>query len=245
MIQTTPELTIDDLAQRVGMSVRNLREWRTLGLLPPARMRGRNGFYDEAVVERVRGIQKLHAEGFTLELIRRMLETSGESGDDVMRFARALRAPFRDKAPPLVDVDAWSARWGRARKKDLDRAVAIGLLRRRDDGRLEYTSARLAEIMDVLHGLGLTLAQALDAGAEIRAHADAIADLFERLWLEHVWQPFLDKGMPESELPALQAALARVQPAAVDAVMATFTAAMEAKIEQGIAREIGRAGGAA
>src|SRR3954462_8490403 len=194
MIQTASELTIDDLARRVGMSVRNLREWRTLGLLPAARMRGRNGFYDEAIVDRVRGIQKLHAEGFTLELIRRMLEAGGESGDDVMGLARALPAPFRDKAPPLVDMDGWTERWGRARKKDLDRVVAIGLLRRRDDGRLEYTSTRLAEIMDVLHGLGLTLAQELDVGAEIRPHADAIADLFERLWLDHVWQPFLDKG---------------------------------------------------
>ena len=29
-------LTIDELARRVGMTVRNLREWRTLGLLPAA-----------------------------------------------------------------------------------------------------------------------------------------------------------------------------------------------------------------
>ena len=28
------DLTIDELARRVGMTVRNLREWRALGLLP-------------------------------------------------------------------------------------------------------------------------------------------------------------------------------------------------------------------
>src|SRR3954451_20372101 len=239
----TPLLTIDDLAQRVGMSVRNLREWRTLGLLPPAQMRGRNGFYGEEVVERVRGIQKLHAEGFTLELIRRMLEASGDSGDDIMRFARALRAPFRDNAPPAVDMDEWTERWGRTKAKDLDRAVALGLLRRRDDGRLEYTSSRIAEIMAVLHGQGLKLGQALDASAEIRVHADAIADVFERLWLTHIWEPFVAKEMPESELPALQAALGQVQPVAVDAVIAIFTTAMEAKVEESIAREVRRARG--
>ncbi|MGH7856147.1 MAG: MerR family transcriptional regulator, partial [Candidatus Binatia bacterium] len=38
-------LTIDELAKGVGMTVRNLREWRTLGLLPPAEMRGRVGYY--------------------------------------------------------------------------------------------------------------------------------------------------------------------------------------------------------
>jgi len=236
-----PTLTIDDLARRVGMSVRNLREWRTLGLLPPAQMRGRNGFYSEAVVERIRGIQKLHAEGFTLELIRRMLEASGESGDDIMRFARALRAPFRDNAPPPVDLDEWAERWGRPKRKELERAVEIGLLRRRPDGELEYTSSRMAEIMAVLHGLGMTLAQTLDATAEIRAHADAVADLFEGVWLERIWEPFIEAGMPESELPRLQAALADVQPVAVDAVMGICTAAMEAKVERSIAREVHRA----
>jgi DNA-binding transcriptional MerR regulator len=239
--QDIPLLTIDDLARRVGMSVRNLREWRTLGLLPPARMRGRNGFYSEAIVERVRGIQKLHAEGFTLELIRRMLEASGESGDDIMRFARAVRAPFRDNAPPSVDLAEWADRWGSARKKDLSRAVELGLLRRREDGELEYTSSRIAEITELLHSLGLTIEEVLDASGEIRAHADGIADLFERVWLEHIWQPFVDAGMPDSELPALQDSLAQVQPAALDAVIAIFTAAMESKIEQSIAREVQRA----
>src|SRR3954470_4127751 len=86
-------LTIGDLADRVGMTVRNLREWRTLGLLPPAEIRGRVGYYDDAVVSRVEGIQRLQSEGFTLELIRRILDASGDLGDEVMRLAGALRAP--------------------------------------------------------------------------------------------------------------------------------------------------------
>ena len=56
------------------MTVRNLREWRTLGLLPAAQMRGRIGYYDASVEARIKEIQQLHADGFTLELIRRMLE---------------------------------------------------------------------------------------------------------------------------------------------------------------------------
>ena len=55
------------------MTVRNLREWRTLGLLPPAEIRGRVGYYDESVVERIEGVKQLQAEGFPLDLIRRML----------------------------------------------------------------------------------------------------------------------------------------------------------------------------
>src|SRR4029077_21034473 len=115
-MSTRSALTIDELSREVGMTVRNLREWRTLGLVPPAEIRGRVGYYDPAIVERIPAIQKLHAEGFTLELIRRMIETGGE---DVRRFPGALRAPFRDEHPPLVDLGEWAERWGSADPDDL------------------------------------------------------------------------------------------------------------------------------
>lgn len=37
------DLTIDQLAQRVAMTARNIREWQTLGLVPPPEKRGRVG----------------------------------------------------------------------------------------------------------------------------------------------------------------------------------------------------------
>src|SRR5258706_7273271 len=84
-------LTVDELADRVGMTVRNIREWRTLGLLPLAELRGRVGYYQPDVVERVERIKRLHSEGFTLELISRMLD----AGDEVMRLAETLREAVR------------------------------------------------------------------------------------------------------------------------------------------------------
>jgi DNA-binding transcriptional MerR regulator len=233
-------LTIDELAGRVGMTVRNLREWKTLGLLPAAEMHGRVGYYDESVVALVEQIQKLHAEGFPLELISRMLESAGDSAGDVMRLADALRAPFRESAPPLVDVEELRHRWGSRVDEGIARACEVGLMRERPDGRLEYTSARVAEIGDQLHGLGLTMGETLNATADIRRHLDAIAEVFEGVWRNHVWEPFVSAGSPEGGLGAVEATVAAVQPMATDAVMALFTVAMEARIEQGIARELQR-----
>jgi len=190
--------TIDDLAQRVGMTVRNLREWKTLGLLPRAEMRGRVGYYDDAVVERIEGIKKLHADGFTLELIRRMLDAAGDSGDEVMRFADQLRAPYRD----------------------------------------ESTAERIARVGETLRTIGMDDAEIQAAYEEIREHADGLAALFERVWLEHIWKPFVEAGTPEDELPQLQETLSRVQPLALEAVTAIFTLAMESRIEQSIDREV-------
>jgi DNA-binding transcriptional MerR regulator len=191
-------LTVDELAERVHMSVRNLREWKTLGLLPPAEMRGRVGYYSPEVVARVERIKRLHSEGFTLELISRMLDAGGDAGDEVMQLAETLRAPVRE------------------------------------------TEERMAEIAVSLQELGLPVDDFLEASAEIRGHTERIAAIFERVWLESIWQPFVDAGMPESELPRIQKTAASVKPLALDTVVALFTSAMEAQIEGGIARELAR-----
>jgi DNA-binding transcriptional MerR regulator len=195
-------LTVDELAERVGMTVRNLREWRTLGLLPLAEMRGRVGYYQPDVVERVERIKRLHGEGFTLELIGRMLD----AGDEVMRLAETLREPFRAGAG--TDEQA--------------------------------TKNRIAEIAASLQELGLSIDDFLDATVKVRAHTEQIAAIFEQVWLDSVWQPFIDAGMPESELPRIQETAAKVKPLALDAVIALFASAMDAQIESGIARELGR-----
>ena len=38
-------LTLDQLTERVGMSVRNVRFYTTKGLVPPPLRRGRSGYY--------------------------------------------------------------------------------------------------------------------------------------------------------------------------------------------------------
>jgi DNA-binding transcriptional MerR regulator len=244
--QGGPEpLTIDELARAVGMTVRNLREWRALGLLPAPEMKGRVGYYDATQVARIESIQQLRTAGFTLELIRRLLESSGDLADDALRFAGAMRAPFRDEHPPLVDLEALARDWGVADPDMLRRAVELGLMRERHDGQYEFTSARVARVGEALNRLGLSADETLDATAEIRAHADGVADLFHRVWMQQVWQPFVAAGMPDEQWPHIKATLEEVQPLALDAVIGLFGVAMEAKIEEGIAGEVERAGGGA
>ncbi len=199
-------ITIDELSERVGMTVRNLREWKTLGLLPAPEMRGRVGYYSPAVVARVERVQQLHEEGFTLELIGRMLDAGGDAGDEVMRLAGTLRA----RLPGAPETGETAA----------DRFARIG--------------ASLAD-------LGLTVEQVAGATAQVQAHAEGIAEVFEQVWMENIWEPFVEAGMPEAELPRIQETAARVRPLALDAVVAIFTVAMDAQIEQGIARELERA----
>jgi hypothetical protein len=99
----------------------------------------------------------------------------------------------------------------------------------------------VARVGEALNRLGLSADETLDATAEIRAHADGVADLFHRVWMRHVWEPFVEAGLPDDQWPQIRATLAEVQPLALDAVVGLFGVAMEAKIEAGIAGEVERA----
>ena len=74
MATADASLTIDQLAQKTGMTVRNLRAHQSRGLLPPPEVRGRTGFYGAEHIARVELIKELQADGFNLDLIRKLLD---------------------------------------------------------------------------------------------------------------------------------------------------------------------------
>src|SRR5919197_396691 len=105
-------MTIDELARRTGMTVRNIRAHQSRGLVPPPDVRGRTGYYGDDHVARIELIKELQADGFNLEAIRRLLEGAGGSGSEVLSFSRALRAPFEDEQPEILDMREMAERWG-------------------------------------------------------------------------------------------------------------------------------------
>src|SRR5215210_4201841 len=105
-------MTIDELARRTGMTVRNIRAHQSRGLVPPPQVRGRTGYYGDEHVARIELIKELQADGFNLEAIRRLLERAGGSSAEVLNFSRALRAPFEDEQPEVAMADELAERWG-------------------------------------------------------------------------------------------------------------------------------------
>ena len=70
-------LTVDQLAERTGMSVRTIRFYASKGLIPAPRLRGRTGLYDAAHRARLELIGELTGLGFTLAAIERQLDFHG------------------------------------------------------------------------------------------------------------------------------------------------------------------------
>ena len=229
---TQDELTIDELAHRTGMTVRNIRAHQSRGLVPPPEVRGRTGYYGPEHVARIELIRELQGEGFNLEAIRRLMSDSAGSSSEVLRFTRALREPFEDEEPVIVDGAELAERFGSTDPKVLEKAQRLGILRPLGDGRFEEMSPRLARAGEELARLGVPAEVAIETVARVRRHADGVARAFVRLFLEQVWKPFDEAGRPEEQWPEVREALERLRPLASESLLAVFQLAMGDEVDK-------------
>src|SRR5215216_9888 len=234
-------MTIDELARRTGMTVRNIRAHQSRGLVPPPDVRGRTGYYGDDHVSRIELIKELQADGFNLESIRKLLETAGGSSSEVRDFSRMLRAPFEDEQPEIVSAEEMAERWGGALDPRLmARGEKLGMFRDLGEGSYEVLSPRLQRAGMELAELGVPPEVALEVASQVRTSARRVARVFIDLFLENVWEPFNAAGRPEEDWPKVRDALERLRPLASEALLSIFQQVMSETVEEVTGREIQR-----
>ena len=237
------QLTIDELARQVGMTVRNVRAYQSRGLLPPPEIVGRTGFYGPEHVDRLELVKDLQAQGFSLELIKRTLDRAPGAHAEVLSFTRAVAEPFGDEQPELIQGDELAGRWSDEVTPELvARVEKLGFVRPVGDGRYEILSPRLQQVSEELAGLGIPLATAVDITATVKRHAQAVANAYVALFLEHVWRPFERAGEPEERWGEVRESLDRLRPMAVESLAAIFGIVMTQTVEKALERELSRLG---
>ncbi|HSI80810.1 MAG TPA: MerR family transcriptional regulator [Solirubrobacterales bacterium] len=238
-------MTIDELARETGMTVRNIRAHQSRGLLAPPEVRGRTGYYGEGHLRRVRLIQELQGDGFSLKLIKRLVDSAGDLGDEVLRFTHAVRRPFGSAAAREIDAAELTKRWGTADSDLLRRAIELGIVRERDDGTLVEPNPRLGRVTSELAAIGIPAEAALAAGTELKRHAQGVSEVFVELFLEQVWEPFERAGMPAERWPEIRDALERLRPLAAESLLAFFELEMTEAAERAFGPRVDRISGAA
>ena len=233
-----PELTIDQLAAAVGMTVRTVRSYTTRGLLPPPRLRGRTGLYGSEHLARLSILRQMLDSGYSLSAAEQVLASAptGVSAPGLDVF-RALLSPYDDETPEVADRQVLAARLGvRLDDELIARLTALGLARPLPDGRLELLSPLLVRAGLQLAALGIGVPRVLDATAELGTHAHAMAEVCVRLFREDIWEPFVRAGAPDDGWPAVREALDRALPVASQAVLVIFRRALAEAISAAITR---------
>jgi DNA-binding transcriptional MerR regulator len=225
-------LTVEQLAYETGMSVRNIRNHQSRGLLPPPEVRARVGYYGPDHVARLRLIQEMQAEGFKLSAISRLIGEHGADADRFVGLRQAVTAPFATEAPEVYSREELAEKFGTDDDKLLGRAQKLGLLVDLGEERFEAPSPALIRAAEEVLGMGIEIPAALAVIEKLERNAQSSARTFVNLFVDELWKPFDDAGRPEEGWEELIAAIGRLRPLAFDALNATFRLTLTTEIEK-------------
>jgi DNA-binding transcriptional MerR regulator len=226
------ELTIEQLAHETGMSVRNIRNHQSRGLLPPPEVRARIGYYGPDHVARLRLIQEMQAEGFKLSAIERLIGEHGVDADRLVGLRQAVTAPFAIEAPEVMTREELAERFGVDDDRLLAKAQKLGVLIALGEERYEAPSPALLRAAEDVLGRGISLSSALDVIEKLNRSSKSAARAFVNLFLEELWKPFDQAGRPDERWPEITEAIEQLRPLASDAFNATFRLILTEEIEK-------------
>ncbi len=232
------DLTVEQLAAAVGMSVRNIRNHHTRGLLPPPEVRARVGYYSSEHVARLRLILDLQADGFNLAAIERLLSGSDGLAERLLGLRRAVTTPFEPEQPELITTTELAERFGELSAKDAERVRKLKLLVPLGDDRFEAPSPALLRAAGQVVALGIPMHAALVLVERMSRDCDSVSRDFTKLFLRELWQPFDEAGQPDEGWDELIEGVDSLRPLASEALLALFKLRMTAQLEQAFGKVI-------
>jgi DNA-binding transcriptional MerR regulator len=220
-------LTIDELARAAGTTVRNVRVYQDRGLLPPPERRGRLGLYGPDHLRRLRLVLRMLGRGYPLAAIRELVEAWEEQRDiaSVLGLEEAITAPYQTEGPRRLPA----ARFRELLAGDevaAARAVETGLAQLDGDD-VVIPNPRFFDVGLELLAEGFPPRAMVDVAAEIAKAMDHVAQLCVSFVGDHLWQGFVDAGMPAADAERVAGVIQRMRPRAQAAADAALAEAME------------------
>ncbi len=193
----TARWRVGELAQRCGISVDTVRFYQKWGLLPPPDRAGRVAFYGPGHEERLARIRGLQAQGFSLAVIRRLL--NGELQPADMPLVTAVTEADAGDADRASFSLAEVAERANVSFVLVEAVANEGLMvPRLHHGESRYTEADVEMVRAAIRLLetGLPLPELL---AIARRYHDATREFAQgavEMFDEYVRRPLLDADLP-------------------------------------------------
>jgi DNA-binding transcriptional MerR regulator len=222
----------------VGMSVRNIRNHHTRGLLPAPEVRARVGYYNADHVARLRLILEMQADGFNLASIERLLSGSDGVAERLLGLRNAVTAPFEPETPEFITAEELAKRFGEVSGKDFERVRKLKLLVPLGDDRFEVPSPALLAAAEEVTALGIPLHAALVLVERMNRDCESISRAFTKLFIRELWEPFEHAGRPDERWEELTDAVNSLRPLASEALLALFKQRMTSELEQAFGKVI-------
>ena len=248
-----PDMTVDELAARTGVSVRNIRAYQTAGLMPPPRLQGRVAFYDAEHQGKLELIRDLRQQGFRLEAIRAMLLDTPDGAWSEYALISGLFSTtfFTVEKPQRKAISEMAAHWATsATPEQKARLSQNGLYRPIGPDEVEMLSPALERIGIQLAELDVPLDTVLDLQDKLIDHSRAIAKVYvEQLFLtllKNLASSAQDQR-PSGKAPDVRLAetmkslFERLRPLAIGSVSAAFPVILQQEFDRAVHKAMKKA----
>jgi DNA-binding transcriptional MerR regulator len=221
------ELTIDELAQTAGTTVRNVRVYQDRGLLPPPERRGRLGVYGPDHLRRLRLVLRMLDRGYPLAAIRELIEAWEDRRDiaSVLGLEEAITAPYQDEGPRRLPATRFRELLG-GDEVAAARALETGLAQVDGDD-VVVPNPRFFDVGLDLLAEGFPPRAMVELAARIADAMDEVAQMCVSFVDEQLWRRFVDAGMPAEDAERVTGVIQRMRPRAQAAADAALAEAME------------------
>lgn len=226
---------IDDLARTTKTTVRNIRAYQERGLLHPPTRTGRNAFFDDSHVARLKLINSMLDRGYTSGHIREMLHAwkSGKSLGDVLGIEQAL-APTPHDPPATMGLVAARELSGSA--EDLRLFVDAGLVEL-SGNRANVLRPQLLAAFAEMRTYGMSNATLLQIHREVEPLVDEITQRLVSVGVAHLSGFFdFDAVQTSNDVSELVTMLIRFRTLATSSVTATLDSSIERTVEDLLAQ---------
>jgi DNA-binding transcriptional MerR regulator len=237
------EFTVDELAARAGMTVRNVRAYASRGLIDAPRLEGRTGYYSLEHLQRLQLIREFIDRGYTLSAVERAVHRSGSSAGHTLDLLRLLDEPHHHAEPEIMSRDALAALAGVERDDAL--IVALGefnLVEWLDDEKVRLLQPTVVRAGAAAVALGLDAKTVITMFPLLSTNLREIADAFVSGVASEIFKPFVDAGMPEEDWPRILQSIESLLPVASQATLSIFRSQLSEAIDREIGQQLGDLG---
>lgn len=169
-------LTVDELAHRAEVPVRTIREYQTLGLVPPPERRGRIGIYGRTHLARLELIGRLQRRGYSLAGIGDLLASWRDGADlgEVLGLVADQLVHLDEPGAP-ASLDQLARLLPELVPHRLDELIATGVVEACAPGRYCIPSPSLLQLAVDLLGAGYPTDRVLGLLGTVHDAAVAVA----------------------------------------------------------------------
>lgn len=227
------EFTVDELAQRAGMTVRNVRAYASRGLIEPPRLAGRTGFYTIEHLSRLQLIRQLLGRGFTLAAVEdAILRSPATAPGHALELMSLLEAEVDgDQSITMSREELASLAKVRPDHDLFDTLVSEGLIEFLDEGQVRLVDPAVVRPGAAAISIGLSPESVAAAFPLLRDHLREIADFLVLRASSDIVQPFLDDGFPEDQWHSVLESIENLLPIASKVVLGIFRTQLREAIE--------------